>query len=238
MKSTSIVLAALALSACAPAAIPVPTELSAAPKMEVSGRQGWRVGQRVRFGPYGTERVRRSPTVIEEYPGLVSTRGEHSQYYSFRLTEDGAVVARVGCVAEATARAGRVPVIGEVTSLSRASLQCSLSPSEATSTADDEWTLLVETRNDRPLEGTLSGEAGRFEVEGTSRIEGGASACCNTSGYYLRRDGRPVGAVEVINQGAVWLETGLSGEERRMLAGAAMALLLHEALGEDYTTEP
>ena len=232
-KKIPTLLAAALLSGCATASIPLPAELASLQKLPVSGRQGWMPGRDVRFGDFRTERVRRSATEIDEYPGLLTSRGEHAQYYSFRLMESDAPAARVGCAAEATARATRVPVLGgQVSGVSASRLECRVSP------ADDcgEWTLSLASRGGSPLSGALTGEDAELEIEGTRAMEGGASQY-DATGDYLRRDGRTLAAVEVVNGGGVWMDPSLSDEDRLQVAGAAMALLLHESLGEDFEAE-
>ncbi|HEX2202070.1 MAG TPA: hypothetical protein VHG91_02175 [Longimicrobium sp.] len=222
----------LALSGCALASIPVPAELSSAPKLSVGGRQGFQLGQRIRFGAYATDRVRRGSTDVDETHGIVSSTGEHRQGYSFRLMADSAEVARVGCYTEAVARATSLPAGIEMSGVSRAALECDILPPDADTGG---WTLTLAARNGRTLGGALEAkdDGGRFDVEGTT-----AGGCCEATGYYLRRQGRAVAAVEVINAGGVWLDPALTPNERHALAAAATALLLRQELGESYTREP
>jgi hypothetical protein len=236
-KKIPTLLAAALLSGCATVSIPLPAELASLQKLPVSGRQGWMPGRDVRFGDYRTERVRRSATEIDEYPGLLTSRGEHAQYYSFRLREGEAPAARVGCAAEATARATRVPVLGgQVTGVSASQLECRLSPQDAAGDEGDEWTLSLASRGGSPMSGTLTGDGAELEIEGTRAMEGGASQL-DATGYYLRRDGRTLAAVEVVDGGGVWMDPSLPDEDRLQVAGAAMALLLYESLGEDFEAE-
>ena len=235
MKSVAfLALVALSVSGCAMASIPVPAELSSVPKLSVGGRQGFQIGQRIRFGAYATDRVRRGSTEVGETRGVLSSTGEHRQGYSFRLMADSAEVARVGCYTEAVARATSLPAGIEMSGVSRAALECDILPPDADTGG---WTLALAARNGRVLTGELApreaGEGETFQIEGTT--EGG---CCEATGYYLRRQGRAVAAVEVINNGGVWLDPSLTSDERHALAAAATALLLRQELGESYSRDP
>lgn len=229
----ALLLPVLALSGCAMAAIPVPPELASAPKLEVEGRQGWMMNQRIRFGPYATTRVERSSTRVREDDGVITTEGAHDQRFSFGMMENDAEVARVQCRAHAVASATSLPLGVEMSGVELSSLDCAVSPRDEES---DHWTLELSARNGRKLAGTLEGDGERLDVVATTRLAN-ASACCSTTGFYLRRAGRTVAAVEVVNDGGVWIDPALSADERRVVASAAAALLAFQALGEDFTRE-
>jgi hypothetical protein len=55
-----------------------------------------------------------------------------------------------------------------------------------------------------------------------------------TTGYEFRDADGVIGAVEVLNRGAVWLSGDLGAERRRTLAAASAALLLLEDLRSTY----
>ena len=48
------------------------------------------------------------------------------------------------------------------------------------------------------------------------------------TGYIFRVGGRPVGAVEVINKGTVWLNNSVSPKVRSALAATSVIMLLYK----------
>jgi hypothetical protein len=231
MKTPILLLAALGLSGCALSTIPVPAELSTAPKLSVQGRQGWNPKSRLTFGPYRTGPVDRSATWIHEHGTVFSTTGEHEQTYAFVLLQDDQVAAYVDCWADARATQLDLPVVGEITSQGRAALRCDILPAEDTTRA---WVLEIESNRGGAYSGFLRGDDGKLEVQGTRDLADARWPTMETTGLYIRREGRALAAVELVNHGGVWLDPSLDGFDRDVVAGAAAALLAFEALAEDY----
>ena len=235
-RLTAALLAAFSLSACSLSTIPVPAELSAVPKMPAHGRQGWAPKRTIRFGPYETAPVRRTPAYVDVREGALSTRADHEQDYSFELMQDSVSLAYVECRADATTTAIDLPVIGEVNTHPRSGLDCDIEPA-----FDDAglWRLDIAASRRRDMRGTLEGEEGTFEVVGTRDLDGWKyGPGIDVTGFYIRREGRTVAAVEIVNDGGVWIRgEGLSEDEHAAVAGAAAALLAYTALGDDWTRD-
>lgn len=213
-KSTIVVLLFLPLAAaCGTVRYPLPGELAAVAPMPVRGRQGVMVNQRLSFGPYATGEVRRSATRgTEVRDQLDSHAADVVQRYAFSLDRGGAKVADVECTAE-----GRAASTLGVTWESRRALHCAVTPAEG-----ERHTLQLESSRDRPLAGQVVGPAG-YRVAGSDRAGGGRVT--GTAGYTLTRiGGSAVAAVDVMNDGAVYLADG-SGD---VVAAVAAALLLYQ----------
>lgn len=213
-KSTIVVSLFLPLAAaCGTVRYPLPGELAAVAPMPVRGRQGVMVNQRLAFGPYATSEVRRSATRgTEVRDRLDSHAADVVQRYTFSLDRDGAKVADVECTAE-----GRAASTLGVTWESRRALHCAVTPAEG-----ERHTLQLESSRDRPLAGQVVGPAG-YRVAGSDRAGGGRVT--GTAGYTLTRiGGSAVAAVDVMNDGAVYLADG-SGD---VVAAVAAALLLYQ----------
>jgi len=217
MRKSSTVVLTLFLplaAACTPAAYAVPGELSAVAPLRVSGRQGVLVNQRLSFGPYATGEVSRSATRGKDLSDILQSHaGDYSQRYSFSLARAGTKVADVACTAEGSA----AQTLGVTWQMDRR-LQC-----EITAPDGERRTLALEATRDRPLAGRVTGDEW-FEVAGSTRVAGGRVS--TTAGYTIARgDARtPVAAVDVMNDGAVYL----SAANDDALAAVAAALLLYQ----------
>jgi hypothetical protein len=223
-----IVLLMLSLSGCQTARMPLPDTLAAAERMQVSGRQGLPIERRLRFGAYEAHPVTRSWTRGRDRGGTLTARqSERSQTYQFTMHEGGDAYWFVAC--RAWVQSVRIDLgVVDVHPADESALYCNLQSVTDRLTA---WELELREDRGRPLTGTLKlGRAG-LDIAGTNRLEG-ALPMGGTTGYELRAAGSVVGAVEVINHGAVWLSPDLDPERRRLLAAAAAALLLLEDLYE------
>src|SRR5690606_28584764 len=118
------------------------------------------------------------------------------------------------------ASAARVRIdaaVVDIHTTDESALYCHLEPADRASTA---WELELHERRDRPLGGHLAQGDQRLDVVGTDRLER-ALPLGTTSGYEIRERDIAVAAVEVINQGAVWLRENLDPDRRRMLSAVA-----------------
>jgi hypothetical protein len=221
---TLAVLLVAVLPACRTARMELPATLSSAERMGVEGRQGLQVRQRIRFGRYETHELRRSWTGTRDRGATaVARQRDRRQEYSFTLREAGEGVWTVSCLSHLRTLTIDARVV-EVRPTDESALYCNLQslrdPAEA-------WELDLRERRERPLSGTLRRGGERLAIVGTNRLEN-ALPTGSTSGFEIRAGERAVGAVEVINSGAVWLGVEGSDERRSLLAAAAAALLALE----------
>jgi hypothetical protein len=200
-------------AACSTVGYVVPGELSTVAPVPVSGRQGVLVNQRLSFGEYATDEVRRSFTRGTEESGEFATdHGEYRQRYQFALDRGGAKVADVACTAEGSG-AQTLNVVWR----SKRTLRC-----EVTLGGGALRTLWLESSRDRPLSGRVSGDPA-FTVTGSDRVKGGRVD--GTAGYTIARDnGSAAAAVDVSNAGAVFMQ----GAQDDAVAAIAAALLLYQ----------
>lgn len=223
-----LALAGIATGGCATARLAVPTELADAPRYAVVGRQGVQGQREVRFGPYRLQRVERSWV---RGAGLALSDGRRdlrldraTQEYAFAFGDGPTPDHEVRCVA-AFRHAGLELPEGTLSPVDRSSLRCAIVDGLGI-----EWTLDLRESFDRPPKGTLHWNDRRITVAGTSRLDGGLATQGLLAGYHLWDGGVTVGAVEMVNDGAVWLNSRVEGAHRHLLAAAAAALLLHHDL--------
>jgi hypothetical protein len=217
---------ALMVAGCQTARMPLPDGLAAAERMPVSGRQGIRPGTRLRFGSFEANPVTRSwVRGRERGRGPTAMERERTETYRFTLREDGAETWFVACRASLrSVRFDLGPI--QVHPSDQSALYCNLQ-----SMADERiaWELELAERHGRPLAGTLALAATRLDVVGTARVAGALSMGL-TTGYEIRAGDEVLGAVEVINSGAIWLRHDLDPVRRPLLAATAAALLLLDDL--------
>jgi hypothetical protein len=225
LRST-LLLAILGLPGCQLARMPLPDGLAASERMAVSGRQGLLVRQRLQFGPYEVHQVSRSWTRGRDRGSTSSAlHSERRQTYRFTLREDGTDHWHVAC--HASVNRFRIDaVVVDVHATDESALYCNLQSAEDATSA---WELDLRERQERPLSGAMTLHTGRVEIIGTNRLEK-SLPMGDTTGYEFRAEGHVVGAVEVINNGAVWLRPDVDPDRRRLLAAAAAVLLLLEDL--------
>lgn len=220
----------LALAGCQTARMPVPDTLSAAPRMVVQGRQGLRINQRLRFGPFEAHEVSRSWTRGRGLQVLTVSENRRRQRYAFTLRESGQDHWRVEC--EVTLLTQGLEAGGvEITPINRSRLECQL---QSLADPSERWNLELAERHERPLAGAVRGGGRALEVQGTNRLDHGYPTD-RTTGYEIAERGRHLAAVEVINSGAVWLQPDLDPAQRSLLSAVAAAMLLLEDLRESLS---
>jgi hypothetical protein len=77
-------------------------------------------------------------------------------------------------------------------------------------------------------EGEIAFDVTRWHVQSVSRIEGGHGPDAIV-GYEIRRDSEVIAAVEIMNEGRVWMSPTLTALEQDRVATVAMALLVYES---------
>jgi hypothetical protein len=224
LRVLAAVVVLLPASGCRTARMELPETLVTEERMAVSGRQGFAMRRRIRFGSFETTPVRRSWTRVRERGASSSAvQLDRRQEYSFVLREDGAERWSVSCLS--TLRAFVLQAGGiEARPSNESALFCNV---QSLADATLAWELQLAERHERPLAGALSRGGERLAVVGTNRSPHGLPLG-STTGFEIREGDRPIGAVEVINSGAVWLPGGVGPERRSLLAAVAAALLALE----------
>jgi hypothetical protein len=238
------VLAAVLLASCTPVRMHLPSPLATAPEMAVAGRQGWSrlTGKPMTFGAFRAEEIhlgwrstsrRRGPggglrIGTTEYSAGKERRSSR-QRLEFRLVAEGSAPTWVRCLQAERGEAlvfskrdenGESTVrIGEHREVTFA---CTGEPESEELPA---WGLVLATQDPRFVAGTLTLGETVLAVESSNVVATGVRIPVPI-GFVVRRDDRPVAAVELFNRGAAWIDPQLPAAERTTLAGAAAALLL------------
>jgi hypothetical protein len=77
------------------------------------------------------------------------------------------------------------------------------------------------------LRGIITGADKSYALHGSRDVEGSKIARKRASGYVISEKERPLGAIDVLGAGTVWLVPELSETEQDIVACTAVALLLH-----------
>ena len=213
------------VAGCGGAKLEMPADVGPSTRLAVSGRLGWMNTERLRFGDYTAElvegaRTRGSGVAIGGFE-----RSRRRQGYVLIVTGPGAKPVRAECNANVVVKGLNV---GRTLGLDdRSSVRCDLR--EDLMATGELWKLALENDGRSPMSGALMLGADSSVVTGTNRVDGGSMPTTVTAGYYFTRAGRTVAAVDVLNDGEVWLNTS-DVAERLRLAAVAAALLFAEDL--------
>ena len=216
---------------CETARMPVSASLmNAAPEAVCTGRQGFTFSEAFACGPYRVTDVDRSWTVTRSWDEIWFESSRADQHYEFALeagdaTWDGqfAVGADVDLLELERFLGGGF----EIRFLDERFLVGALRARDET----DPWRLAIGRSGDeRTMAGALTRGDVVVLVEGTNRLADSPIPVSEETGYVLSMDGQEVAAVEVINDGRIWIRSSLNAELRQALAAAAAALLLYRDL--------
>lgn len=211
------------------AAMRLPDALAGVERLPVQGRQGWKLTERIEFGGFAVHDVKRSLSKGGDLglsvPGLAYEGSKRRQTFLFKL--DGADDSAWRGAAATNLRRRALDVGFDIELRNKSGFMALLS---SDARPDDKWTLDLKEKGERPLAGTLSRNDITISVTGTNRLAGSIFPLGETTGYVFESAGRPIAAVEVINDGAVWLTPDLDPNLRAPVTAAISALLLMEEL--------
>jgi hypothetical protein len=220
----------LLLAACASAGMTLPGELASAERMPVEGRGGWRASQRAAFGPYEATDVDRSWTRGSGWRVGAGPIGggtnRAAQEYVFRFLEGGEERGWVRCATWGSR--GTLSTVVDVDLSARVGLECA---QYAPGDEEPVWDLVLGATRDRHLEGHLRLGEHRYAVVSTG--PGGGLTPADPFGFEIRDGERALAAVEIVNEGAVWLAPEVVGERRTAFAAVAAGLLLYDPLNTE-----
>ncbi|MFP4089634.1 MAG: hypothetical protein ACLFUB_10540 [Cyclobacteriaceae bacterium] len=237
-------LTALMLSACTLPQMLVDEELaSSASEMPVKGRQGLMLNQKISFGSYQSERVRRGWTRSHELDFFLAGLEGARQKYSFELFSDRQKVYTV--LAAHKIKGVDLP-IGRFTHTGSAlrellsfTVQTENSFAASLYNMQDEaiYRLLILNPDDIRKNGRYAGFLTNdldhhIEILPVRKLANQKSIGNEIIDFEFREAGKAVAAVELINQGKVWINPALSPQSQHALAAACATLLLKEDIDE------
>lgn len=232
LLSCSILLVFLLVNACTVPKMLVPDDLATDAQIyPVEGRQGWMIKQKLSFGNYVTDKVKRGWTSSYSAGFVLKFQGAKQKLF-FASTAPNGDKTEVFCLNKV--KEEELP-LGDWFSIPL-SMEDVFSGSIVT--GGDAWDFVVYNPNNRNALQASTGllRNGRQEISITevNKMEGTNPALSQFMiyGYVLKENGKPIAAVETVNKGRVWLRNNLPDDKRHLLQNMAAALLLRADLND------
>jgi hypothetical protein len=224
----ALMLAAMAVSGCAATSMNIEADLAESEILTVRGRHGFIFKQRLRFGTYDTQGLRRSWTHGSDVSVLGYHRERRRQTYRYIFREAGIPLYEVGCEARYRRTTFELFVI-EMDEQNRQTLQCRIA---SVDDPEDTWWLELAEDHGHPMQGALTRGDLLFEVVGTNRFANSRWRTWDATGYHVMDGETALASIEVVNQGAVRLNRVLSADGIDVISAVASAVLLYRDLRE------
>lgn len=228
--------AGLSLSGCQVAHMALPQDLPGeSSELAVEGRSLLIVRDSIQFGPYRVTDIHRGWTRGEGFSISYGTTeigsSEAKQKYEFSVNEPDRPAWEVQCATGADwSQLETEGFLGgrfAIEFSSNRQLVCTLKQ-EGGETPSKLVMAQSATANETALQGVMMDGATRIDISATHKLDTTPLQVSTPTGYIFHIGGRPVGAVEVINKGTVWLNDSVTPETRSALAATSAVLLLHQ----------
>jgi hypothetical protein len=207
--------------------------------MPVKGRQGILINQKLAFGPYQTDKVGRGWTRSYKMDLLLLGLEGGREKFDFTIFS-----GQNGITAFCTDKLKGIQVPVDRLSGGRASedlLNFTIQTKDLfTATLIDQadqspWYLLIANRDDFRKKGKYAGmlshpEHGAISVEPVRKLQDQKTIGMDVIGFEFKENGKVLAAVELLNQGRVWIDQNLENNRKLLLAAASAALLLQNDL--------
>lgn len=225
-----LLLAVLSLGpGCAAIHMAVPPEFDQkATRLPVTGR-GFNLLENMTVGSYAIDEVRRGWTVSDFWSRRGFQQVASKESWEFKLHEGATPLFWVQCASGADALVVRT-LMGTTTLRldERVSLTAGLMAPEG----QPSWHLALSLVQDAgpfsrgTMAGVLTDGKRRIEVQGTHQMAGSGRELSDMTGYTFSLEGVTIGAVEIINSGAVALSPDLPADVRAAVVASAGAIFL------------
>lgn len=228
MKNTVLaVFLMVLLGACADYNIKIDQDMRAeAQMMPVKGRQGLRINQKVSFGEFYTSRVRRGWTTKYNIPFILRFQGaeEKLSFSQFDAQGNEAIVSAIGKF-----RSTELPFLGGYFGIPlnyKNYFAGNIYLPKTEQTFD--FVVYNPEVNFKllPTAGFLKSPEFEVEVQGVTQLDDRKVWNIDNLGFEYRAEGRSVGAVQIFNNGKVWIRKGLPEEQKLVLAALSTALMI------------
>ncbi len=224
-------LLAILLMACSTPKIMVDDHLRTDTTLyHVKGRQGWWINQHLSFGEFQSGKINRGWIKGYDFPFIIRFAGAKEKL-NYTLQGQNDLAAEVFCLGKLREQDLQLfHRYFDVNLKTKDAFTGSVVINE--SKAFDFFVANLNQNNwFREAKGWIKGEQLNISIEPIKTLEGGKKTLdSQVLGFSFVRDGITLGAVEVLNQGRIWLHNDLSAEEKLLLASVASALLLRSDL--------
>ncbi|MCK5307575.1 MAG: hypothetical protein KAJ73_03100, partial [Zetaproteobacteria bacterium] len=230
-----LLFAGLSLSGCKVAHMALPKTLqSGSSELAVEGRALSIFSKSFQFGHYNVTDVHRGWTKgkgfsISDDSASKFSASEAEQQYEFSVSEPDSAAWDVQCATVADWKELETKgLLGGgfgIEFSSNRQLVCILKQEGAKKASE---LVMAQSLEDDVFRGVLIDGAARIDIAATHKLDTTPLKMKDPTGYVFNMEGRPVGAVEVINKGTVWLNNSVTPETRSALAATSAVLLLYQ----------
>jgi hypothetical protein len=226
----------LSLSGCQVAHMALPQILQGeSNELTVEGRSLLFFGNSFDFAPYQVTDVNRGWTKGKGFSISSGTTefstSEAKQKYEFSVNESGRATWEVQCATVADwSQLETEGFFGggfTIEFSSNKQLVCTLKQ-EGSEKLSKLIMAQSASANETALQGIMTDGTTRIDVSATHKLDTTPLQVSTPTGYIFHIQDRPVGAVEVINKGTVWLSNSVTPEIRSALAATSAVLLLYQ----------
>lgn len=229
----TIIFAATVLGGCTAARMELPSNMpTSALEMPVEGRKAFSFNESFSFGSYDIFDVRRGWKTTTAW-GIFGFDSSHAkQTYEFKMRNGGQQLI-ANCATDVNWKsiesANFLDTGGTMNFELRSDLVFACTFTEKKS--GQIWKLIMNQDSQSiVMDGILTNKRLAISVEGTQKLSGSSMPLLDPTGYYFRKAGRVIGTAEVINSGAVRIDSRQPKAVQAALAGASAALLLYQDL--------
>lgn len=211
--------------------------------MPVSGRQGWLMNQQIKFGLYHTDKLQRGWIKSFRNDAFLARLTGAQEKYSFTLFDREQAAYTI--TAANSIRGAELPLIRymdensspRLREIATLSIHCQklFAATLYHPQRQESWNLTLMSNSDIHKNGRFAGflvheQEAEIEILPIYLLERSRTIGTDILGYEFRQRGKPLAAVEVVNQGKVWIASSLDARLQQVLASASAALLLQQEL--------
>ena len=221
------------LTGCTAARMQLPSDISAgASEMPVEGRKAFSFDESFSFGTYNILEVKRGWKETTAW-GIFGFDSSHArQTYEFKIRSyDHQLMAN--CATDVDWKSMQSDNFLDTGGTMNWELSsalvfaCTFTEEKSGNT----WKLIMnQNTQNMVMDGVFTDNKLAILVKGTQKLSGSSLPLLDPTGYYFRKDEKSIGAVEVINNGAVWIDSSQPKAVQAALAGASGALMLYQDL--------
>lgn len=220
--------------ACKTAQISINTALVAEP-MPVKGRNGFLIGQVIRYGGYTTDKVRRGWTGSYNVPFIVRFQGAKEKL-SFTQYSDKGTRAEVSCISKF--KSIELPLVRDFFSIPL-DMDNFFAGNISFIEGEASWDFILYNPNGDFLRNQKSAGYARngsdhIDIQPVRELKGQPRWMDKLAiyGFEFLHNGKVVATVSTMDRGTVWIDSSLSEEFKTVVAAVATGLLLRTDVEE------
>lgn len=217
------------LSGCA-AHMAMPMQLeNDSTKMSVEGRTFSDFSGEFNFGKYHVTNIHRGWTKRSDVTILGYGSSKVEQKYQFSIDEFGNNLWTVECVSDASWDHATLGEFfgGEISleSSSDPQLVCKVIGNNNTEVAA---IIMSESSDSNTLQGNVTDGKTNIDISGVDKFSTSSLSMGQATDYVFSINENPIGAVEVINSGNVWISRSTNQQEKSLISVTSAAMLLYQ----------